>query len=160
MNDTVEYTLRDGKKILIDADNIPLVEKYPWRASKRDYITCPYVKGYKDGKRVVSSLYLHKLVLPTQEGYHTDHINGNKLDNRRANLRPATHNQNMCNLPPRNGRKYKGLTLSRGGKFVARVNLHGKKYYIGTFDTEQEAALAYNNKAKELQGEFAWLNKI
>ena len=85
-----------------------------------------------------------------------DHINGNVLDNRKCNLRYATHQQNLQNSKPRKGKKYKGTYKVKNGKFVSYCRCK----YLGTFLTEEEAALAYNEAAKNLYGEFARLNVI
>lgn len=106
---------------------------------------------------------IHKLVCPSPKGYYTDHINGNQFDNRRQNLRVCDPSQNAANR----GRpkhtdyihtsKYKGVhkkSANRG--WSAAV----KRIHLGTFKTEIEAAQAYNQKAKELFGEYARLNII
>jgi hypothetical protein len=86
-----------------------------------------------------------------------DHINGNGLDNRRENLRRATVQENNRNRRPRN--QYKGVTLERRtGRWFARIAIDGHRIHLGTFDTPEAAAAAYDTAAREHFGEFAWLN--
>ena len=88
-----------------------------------------------------------------------DHINQDPLDNRRQNLRLATRSQNAANLGPyaNNTSGYKGVDFNRG-KWRARITQDGVRYFLGTFDTAEDAARAYDQKALELFGEFASLN--
>jgi len=113
-----------------------------------------YAITYTNNKTV----YMHRLIAGV-DGFEVDHINGNKLDNCRANLRPATRSQNSANMAPHNGKTYKGtFPNARGNRFRARGYLANKGFNIGTFDTEIEAARAYDAWAIVNHGEFAWLN--
>lgn len=118
-----------------------------------------------------SGVYLHRLVNRTPEGLSTDHINGDRLDCTRENLRTATAAQNSRNQNIQRGEKtsrFKGVFFSRGrGKdqekqshWIAYITLSGKRKYLGHFATEFDAALAYNQEAVALHGEFAKLNKL
>ena len=78
-------------------------------------------------------------------GMHPDHINRNKLDNRRENLRFVTFSQNQYNRASRN-RGYD----ERYGRFRARIQINGKVEYIGTYDTAEEATAAYQARRDEL----------
>jgi hypothetical protein len=102
---------------------------------------------------------MHQLVY----GPHTheiDHKNGNGLDNRKANLREATRSQQTANARKTSRPKssiYKGVCRFRGA-WVARIQPDGKCIHLGTFHDEKEAALAYDNAAREMFGEFANTN--
>ena len=78
------------------------------------------------------------------DGLVCDHINGNGLDNRKANLRPATISQDLCNRPKRKANtrsKYKGLEWDKASrKWKARIQFEGRKFYLGSFDSETAAA--------------------
>ena len=92
-----------------------------------------------------------------------DHINGDRGDNRIANLREATHLQNMWNKPSYKNRtsKFKGVSYRKDlGKWRAVIQKDGKSLSIGHFESELEAALAYNYKAEELFGSYARFNKV
>lgn len=89
-----------------------------------------------------------------------DHINHNGLDNRKQNLRIATVNQNAANRHKRIGDHqscFKGV--GRNGKgWKSQIRFNGKLIYLGHFDSEKEAAQAYDKAALKLFGEFAFLN--
>ncbi len=113
------------------------------------------------GKRMV---YMHHLVLGAYR--ITDHANGDSLDNQFDNLRPATSSQNGINTPKfcyrdgtKTSSKYKGVSLVQG-KFRAAIRCTGKTYSLGCYDNEDDAGRAYNVKAKELYGDFAWMNPV
>jgi len=90
-----------------------------------------------------------------------DHINGNPLDNRRENLRICTRAQNTCNRKAVVNSKsgYKGVTKKNSSrKWIPEIRKDGKKLYLGSYNTPEEAAKAYDKAAKEIFGEFAKLN--
>lgn len=109
--------------------------------------------------------YLHHLVMgKPEEGFEVDHINGNPLDNRKENLRFCTRMQNSHNTRNKAGR-HKGVhynkkneNLSTKKVWTAQITKDYRIHHIGSFTSENEAALAYNEKAKELYGEYARLN--
>lgn len=84
-----------------------------------------------------------------------DHINGDRVDNRSANLRVCTRGQNLCNRGKTslNTSGYKGVVFHQK-KWKAQIGFQGRHRYIGVFDTQEEAHIAYCAKAKELHGEF------
>lgn len=138
--------------IKIDTELIPLINKYTWGIAKR------YVESNIYGKRI----YLHRLVINTPLDKITDHINGDRLDNRLKNLRICEQKDNCCNNLIRKINKsgYKGVVKTKNNKYFSYISFRKKRYSIGYFRTAEEAAIAYNKKAIELHGEFASLNKI
>jgi hypothetical protein len=98
-----------------------------------------------------------------EDGKQIDHINGDKLDNRKANLRVCTNGQNHMNIKKYAGKtsKYKGVWWNKErGKWQTDIKLDKKKRYVGRFEDENEAGLAYNAAAIALFGEFALLNEV
>ena len=103
---------------------------------------------------------LHRFILDVSEDMVVDHINRDKSDNRRENLRVCTQAENVRNSRRTVGiSKYKGVQLNKKyNKWTATINFMGKKQQIGTFTDEIEAAKTYDKRALELFGEFAYLN--
>lgn len=114
--------------------------------------------GKETGYRRV---YLHRYLLrckPTEKG---DHCNGNPLDNRMENLRPATQQQNTCNSKKRahSQQPYKGIKKTRGAKtWVARIRVNGQMIYSCGHATPEDAARAYDALARIYHGAFALTN--
>lgn len=118
-----------------------------------------YARCKRQGKNVL----MHRLILGTEAGIVVDHIDGNGLNNRRSNLREATHQQNSVNSKkPQTGTatsKYKGVYFYRRlGKWCAQIKVSDAGNYLGLYDTQEAAARAYDAKSLELFGEFARLN--
>lgn len=121
------------------------------------------VNGYAVVKKGTTNKRLSHLVLPPKKGFLVDHANGQTLDNRRTNLRLATPSQNRANS--RRNRAfddsaYPGVTKNkfRGewtGRWQAALMFKGQRRYLGSFDTEVEAAYAYHEEAVRLYGDFA-----
>lgn len=153
---TVEIPLTRGLVAIVDQEDAARVLALgPWSAFPRgrNWYGRRTVR-YEDGRG--GSLYLHRVILDVPR---VDHINGDGLDNRRANLRSATHADNMRNSRRRsdNTSGYKGVSAS-GWRWVARVYVDSRRLHLGTFASPEEAARAYDAAALELHGEFARLN--
>ncbi len=105
---------------------------------------------------------MHHLVIDIPPGRFCDHLNHNGLDNRKANLRLATHTQNVWHrrkFKSTSRSKYKGLTWRKKEKsWNVRITVNGRRLYVGSFKDETEAARAYDRAAKNLHGPFATLN--
>src|SRR5678815_2653841 len=91
-----------------------------------------------------------------------DHKNGNGLDNRRENLRVCTQAENLANMRKHRGvSRYKGVTWdSSRRRWLAQIKNHGPNVNLGRYDSEVDAAHAYNEAALRLKGEYALLNEI
>ncbi len=147
--------LTKGKFAIVDAEDYELLNRYKWHVNKggRTY----YARSQEKGKPI----RMHRLITDAPKGLFVDHINHNGLDNRKKNLRLCTRTQNARNRLPRRGgfSKYKGVSWNTKRKvFIAAISVGGKKQYLGYFDDQIKAAKAYDKKAKELFGEFAYLN--
>jgi len=104
---------------------------------------------------------MHREIIRAPEGLLVDHIDGNGLNNRKSNLRLCTHSQNTYNRRPNRNcsSRYKGISFHKmSKKWEVAICCKGKREHLGRFDDEVKAALAYDRKAKQLFGEFAYLN--
>lgn len=141
---------KNGYAIVEAADS--WVGKYRWYLNANGY---PMTRI--DGECTL----LHKLLLDRVNKSYIDHEDGDKLNNRRSNLRRCTQSENMMNSRIRtdNTTGYRGVWFStREKRYIAEIMARGKKYRIGTFTTAEAAAVARDAKAAILHGEFARLN--
>ena len=170
-----EWRVRTGDGAILvklTQNKVAIVDKEDWDRIKK-YTWCTMCVGNSGGIRAVSNTFgrqvsMHRVIMGAThgDGQIVDHINHNGLDNRRANLRFCTPGQSA-----RNRRKwhkgempvsiYKGVQLTENKQeWTAKCSIDYQSYYLGTFDSEIEAAKAYNAAVEELHGEFACLNDI
>jgi hypothetical protein len=147
---------KTNKETLISDGDYSNVVKYKWsmcRAGKG------YARAWIDGKDV----YLHHFLVGKIKNKEIDHVNGNTLDNRRKNLRFCNRSQNQMNRSKSANKSsiYKGVDLNKFcNKWRARVRKNGRYVYEERFNSEVDAARAYNNAALIFYGKYANLNKI
>lgn len=154
--------LKKGIHTIVDNDTSKeiLTKKwYLWSARGKQYA---FTNVFENGKRTTKQL--HTFIMNTPKGMEVDHINGNGLDNRTSNLRLCTHAQNQANrLKNKNKKGFKGVYFDKRTSLnpYQAILRKGEKYYcLGNFKTEKEAAVAYNKKCIELNGQFACINII
>lgn len=143
--------LRPGISAIVD------IEEY-WRVSKHNWHWNPvtrYAYASIRGKKVTLHRFISGLV-------GVDHKNRNRLDHRKGNLRPATFSQNSWNIGKyRGSSKYKGVSWDTNRRqWIAHIAANRKKHFLGRFDSEDMAALAYNRAATKMHGFFAVLNLL
>jgi hypothetical protein len=145
--------------------NIPLTQRKFAIVDDEDYEWLVQWKWlYTSGgyaARRTKKIYMHREIMHTPSGMYTDHINGNKLDNRKCNLRICTNTENTRNqkMHKNNNSGYKGISWSqRNKKWGVSVWEENKHNWLGYFSSPVEAAKVYDKKAAELFGEFAKLN--
>ena len=168
----IESKTHGTHTMLFDEEDRELVESHTWciRPDRNTYYAkthIPHPDGgwhtYPNGNRQRrrKTLQLHRLLMNPPKGMVIDHINHNGLDNRRENLRICTRAENSRNRGKQknNTSGYKGVCwYKRDKKWRAQIKKDSKKIHIGYFDIIEDAARAYDAKAKELFGEFAHLN--
>lgn len=148
---------------VVDDEDYELLSQHKWNALSRDRSTHARRETRWKGLEEEPQ-YMHQLLLPDVD--QVDHVNGNGLDNRRENLRPATNSQNKANQTKMRGHytsTFKGVCSPRRFRnfakpWVTQVMLNRQRLYYETFATELEAARAYDRKAIELFGEYACTN--
>ncbi len=142
--------------VLVDDEDYNNVSKHKWCLQKAKYGF--YAARYD--KMVY--LFMHRVILNALNGEICDHVDGNGLNNQKDNLRKCTVSENNRNSKIRkhNSANYKGIELQKSGKYHVRITLNKNRISVGTFDTELQAAAAYNRAAIQLHGEFANLNKL
>jgi len=152
MDDFAVIFLTKNKYTIVDWADYADLSSDLWHFSGGKYASR---KG-SDGKR----LWMHKVIMGGPPGVEVDHINGDKLDNRRSNLRLCDDAQQAHNRVSVGGvSRFKGVTWEKHlGKWRARIVYMHKRRSLGIFGNEEEAAKAYDRAAKELFGEFAKLN--
>ena len=155
--DYMECIIDNGDSFIFDKEDFDIINKYNWCIDKN--------------KTVVSGSYcfngalkkIHTLITECQKPNVVDHINNNRCDNRKANLRVCTQHQNSmnCATPINNTSGYKGVSWSkRKNKWRAYIKYNYKQIYLGLYNNKTDAAKAYNEAAIKYFGEFAHLNNI
>lgn len=153
-----------GEIAIVDDEDFPVVCRHSWvytKGQKRPYVltTLNTAEGSK------KTIMLHNLIMGFAR--YVDHIDSNTMNNSKSNLRYATHQQNGWNTRKQKSRGgkpctsiYKGVMALKNGQWQATMRYGNKLLRIGRYDTEIEAAKAYNEKVVELRGEFAYVNPI
>lgn len=155
-----EIVLSRGYITIVDDADYKHLSRWKWS----------YSQGYAVRKvrttNGTKSLGMHHQLMNPASDQLVDHKNGNRLDNRKNNLRVCKKLHNNMNRRPNSGKRashYKGVHLRKGRKrnpWYATIGHNGKNIYLGVFPTPEAAANAYNAAALKLYGEYAWLNVI
>lgn len=153
----MEIPLTQGKVAIVDADDYEELSKYKWQYSATNGYAVGQIR-YDDGT-YSEKVLMHRYIIGTRKGLHTDHINGDKLDNRKENLRECLPSENYVNRGiciKRNKSGYKGVYWrSEKEKYQVTLRKNNKTFYVGLFEDINEAILMYDFWAMQMWGEFA-----
>lgn len=155
-----EIQLTQGKVAFVDDHNYDWLNQWKWclfESGNKTYAA----RGVKRSNKTKIVL-MHRVVLGLDDTkIYADHKDGNGLNNQIENLRSCTNQENQRNRGANNNRKYKGVWWDKyRNKWKVGIVVSRRLKNIGRFDTEAQAALAYNEAALKYFGEFAWLNTI
>jgi len=160
------YTFRriclgDGEFTILDPMDYYRLKNFNWYigGNGKEFYAFRNVKVGPGKTKMVS---MHREIMKPPGHLLVDHRNNNTLDNRRANLRLASHSENSYNRPKTKAKttsQYIGIYLEkRTGRWTVKIRANGKRLWLGRFESEIEAAKAYDAAAKKYHGEFARLN--
>jgi hypothetical protein len=149
-----------GLYALIDDDDYERVSVYKWWVMRPKHTMYVYTQIDDNGRK--KTIMLHRFIMNVSDpNVEVDHINGNGLDNRKENLRLCFNGENNRNSRPHrnSSSKYKGVCWhKKNKKWQADIYVNGKHIYLGQYDSEIEAAKAYDRAAIKYFGRFAKLN--
>lgn len=146
------FAMKNGLEFMLDDEDYMLAVDHSWFLQNR------YVQSVIKGKRV----RLHRLLVDVKPGEEVDHIDGNPLNNQKSNLRICSRRENAINRKPWSEKNHRrGVRRSKNGVKWEAYILIGRDYHnLGRYNTEEDACRAYNDVAKTLSGEYAWLYPI
>jgi hypothetical protein len=156
-------TISQNQSVKVDDSDYDYLNQYKWHLTSKGYAARRVHYPSTRANQVAKIFLMHRILAFADRGYQVDHINGDKLDNQKSNLRLCNASQNQSNrrLQSNNTSGYKGVHYNKPqNNWRARVVVNRKTINLGGFSTPELAAEAYNLKAKELHGEFALLNDI
>lgn len=145
--------LHDGKgTCIVDDAWFEVLSKWSWHITAKGYAARSVRPGF--------GVMMHQIVNMTPKGLWTDHVNGNKLDNRESNLRACTNAENARSRVRKVGKSgFRGVQEIRSsGRFTASISVNYTRQSLGTFNTAEEAARAYDKAAIACHQSFATLN--
>lgn len=151
-----EIPLTQGKVALVDDEDYEWLIKFKWHYGAK------YARISSQDVEMKSMSYMHRIIMKAPAGMLVDHANGDRLDNRKHNLRVCTKSQNEMNsiFQSNNKTGYKGVFWDQNrAKYRSEIGIDGKRVFLGRFDCKHEAARAYNTAAMKYHGEFARLNE-
>ena len=145
-----EIPLTKGRVSLVDDEDYERLSRWCWQVTN----------GYPSRSTRAGTIYMHREIMRPAPGRQVDHINHDRLDNRRVNLRVCTVSENQGNqLARRRTSRFKGVSFCRAHRrWRAHITAGGRSRALGSFSSEEAAARAYDTAARQYFGEFASLN--
>jgi hypothetical protein len=145
--------LTQNKYAIVEDEDYEYLNQWKWY-----YHNGYAIRNVYRNRKLIKCIRMHRLIMNTPDDMEVDHINGNRSDNRKANLRNCTHAQNTRNAKPQARSKsgFKGVSWNKKNKkwiVVARRNV-----YLGSFRDSRDAALVYDAWARKHYDEYAKLN--
>ncbi len=140
----------------IDDEDYEFFSQHKWCLNSTGYL-----QSWDNKKRGMKRDSFHRIIMKAPKGTYIDHINGDKLDNRKANLRFCTNQENSGNAgkSKRNTSGYKGVTWDKNrNKYMSCIGINKVTFNLGRFTCPIEAAKAYDAVAREWFGKFARTN--
>lgn len=158
----VRLPLTQNKYCIINTDDLEEIGKHQWMFSNEGASR----NATKDERKTmgVCRIWMHRQIMGHPAGLEVDHANGDRLDNSRDNLRVASHNQNVCNMLS-NSTSYSGMRgvekipNKKKPSWCAKIQFQGKREYLGSFQSAEEACAVYVKRGRELHGEFFVLDR-
>lgn len=149
-----------GRAAVIDESDAESVRTYKWRSVPMiSHGNGTRIGSYVRARINASDVYLHRFLLGADRRMQVDHIDRDGLNNIRSNLRICTPSQNSANrIGKRSASGFRGVYETKRGRWTACVQKEGVQHRLGTFDSAIDAAVAFDDAARELHGEFACLN--
>mgnify|MGYP001558742858 CR=1 FL=1 len=149
METTLVIPLSNGGETLIDWRDLKIAIGHRWYKNDNGYVLS------RIGKKLFR---LHRFINKTPSGKDTDHINGDRLDNRRVNLRTCTRAENMWNSGRHkdNTSGYKGVSWWKtGGYWQAQISINSQKIHLGFFKSKMDAVKVYDKAVRKYHKEYA-----
>lgn len=159
-----EIPLTKGFVALVDDEDYEWLKQVKWQFvggyAKTEAKAKAYVAAFPDYLASTRTVFMHRLLLKAPAGVEVDHRFGNTLDNRKEFLRLATKSQNQQNASSFTGvSKFKGVSWHKANrKWMAQITSNGSRIFLGSYLSEEDAALAYDQAANQLNGAYAKLN--
>lgn len=144
--------------VVVDLEDVPNLLDKTWWVGGDGYVTGVLPRNGKKQQNVK----MHRILTAAQKGFAVDHVNGDKLDNRKSNLRLCKNAENLknCKLYKSNSSGFKGVAKNGKSKWRAYARDNGVLRHLGNFETKEDAATAYNFAIAEWYGEFAKYNTV
>lgn len=156
-----EIKLSQGFVAKVDDEDFEYLNQFVWYVAIRGELI--YATRMFGPKKKRIGYLMHRLIMNTPPNLTVDHIDHDGLNNQKYNLRNCTNQQNLMNMKhrPESRSKYIGVSFDRrqpNNPIIAHINHNGKHIYLGSFNTEEEAAIIRDKVAFKYRGEFAYLN--